>query len=176
MVVDEAYREYMNPADLPDTLGLLPRFPNLIVTRTFSKAYGLAGLRVGYAVSHPYVADLLNRVRQPFNVSNLALTGALASLDDEDYLAQTRALNEAGMAQLKAACDALALNCLPSAGNVLCIDMPRPGQEIFLALLARGVIVRPVDNYNLPRFLRVSIGTQAENERFIQTLADVLAA
>jgi len=176
VVVDEAYREYMDPADLPDTLGWLERFPNLIVTRTFSKAYGLAGLRVGYAVSHPHVADLLNRVRQPFNVSNLALVGALASLDDEEYLVRARTLNEAGMAQLKAACDALELSCLPSAGNFLCIDMQRPGQEIFLALLARGVIVRPVDNYNLPRFLRVSIGTQPENERFIQTLAEVLAA
>jgi len=175
VVVDEAYREYMDPADLPDTLAWLERFPNLIVTRTFSKAYGLAGLRVGYAISHPQVADLLNRVRQPFNVSNLALVGALASLDDEEYLAQARALNEAGMARLKAACDALELSYLPSAGNFLCIDMKRPGQEIFLALLARGVIVRPVDNYNLPRFLRVSIGTKQENERFIQTLAEVLA-
>ena len=175
VVVDEAYREYMDPADLPDTIAWLEQFPNLIVTRTFSKAYGLAGLRVGYGVSHPQVADLLNRVRQPFNVSNLALAGALASLDDDDYLQQTRALNERGMARLRAACDALDLNCLPSAGNFLCIDMQRPGQQVFTALLARGVIVRPVGNYNLPQFLRVSVGTEQENERFIQALAEVLA-
>jgi histidinol-phosphate aminotransferase len=174
VVVDEAYREYMDAGELPDTIAWIERFPNLIVTRTFSKAYGLAGLRIGYAISHPQVADLLNRVRQPFNVSTPALRGALAALADEEYLQRSHALNKKGMVQLRAGCDDLGLNYLPSAGNFLCIDVKRPGQEVFIALLSKGVIVRPVDNYGLSQFLRVSIGTRQENERFMRTLAEIL--
>ena len=175
VVVDEAYGEYVDPAaDCADALRWLDRFPNLIVTRTFSKAYGLAGLRVGYAISHPVVADLLNRVRQPFNVNSLALVAATVALDDVDHLQRIQALNRAGMQQLQEACRRLGLSGLPSVGNFLCVDVGRSGREVFLALLKRGVIARPVDNYGLPRFLRISIGTEAENTRLIEALTAVL--
>lgn len=175
VVVDEAYFEYVEAdVDCPNALRWLDRFPNLIVTRTFSKAYGLAGLRVGYAVSHPQVADLLNRVREPFNVNSLALVAATAALDDVTHLERSRAVNRAGMKQLRNACRQLGLSWLPSAGNFLCVDVGRPGREVFLELLKRGVIARPVDNYGLPNFLRISIGTDAENARLIEALNDVL--
>lgn len=175
VVMDEAYSEYVEAsADCPDTLRWLDRFPNLIVTRTFSKAYGLAGLRVGYAVSHPRIADLLNRVRQPFNVNSLALAAATAALDDTEHLERGKALNRAGMNQMQDACRRLRLSSLPSAGNFLCVNVGRPGREVFLALLKQGVITRPVDNYGLPQCLRISIGTEAENTRLIETLSDVL--
>ena len=175
VVVDEAYGEYVDAeADCPDALRWLDRFPNLIVTRTFSKVYGLAGLRVGYAVSHPQVADLLNRVREPFNVNSLALVAAAAALDDVEHLKRSKALNRAGMKQLQEACRQLGLNWLPSVGNFLCVDMGRPGREVFLELLKHGVITRPVDNYGLPRFLRISIGSEVENARLIDALTDAL--
>ncbi len=175
VVVDEAYHEYVETeADCPNTLNWLDRFPNLIVTRTFSKAYGLAGLRVGYAVSHPQVADLLNRVRQPFNVNNLALVAAAAALDDIEHLEHSLATNRAGMKQLRDACRQWGLTWLPSAGNFLCVDMGQPGREVFVELLKRGVITRPVDNYGLPRYLRISIGTEAENTRLIEAMHGVL--
>jgi len=175
VVVDEAYGEYVVPeADCPNALRWIDRFPNLIVTRTFSKAYGLAGLRIGYAVSHPQVADLLNRVRQPFNVNSLALVAAAAALDDVDHLERSRALNQAGMQQWQDACRQWSLRWLPSVGNFLCVNVGRSGREVFLELLKRGVIARPVDNYGLPDYLRISIGTEAENARCIAALGDVL--
>ena len=175
VVVDEAYFEYVEAdADCPNALLWLDRFSNLIVTRTFSKAYGLAGLRVGYAVSHPQVADVLNRVRQPFNVNSLALVAAAAALDDAEHLQQSKALNRAGMAQLQQACRQFGLSWLPSVGNFLCVNMSRPGREVFLALLKHGVIARPVDNYGLPDYLRISIGAEAENARLIEVLGEVL--
>ena len=175
IVVDEAYFEYVDPEqDCPDSLNWLGYFPNLVVTRTFSKAYGLAGLRVGYAVSDPQVADLLNRVRAPFNVNSLALAAATAALDDAEHLQRSKAVNRAGIASLLAFCRQHGLGWLPSAGNFLCIDVGRSGREVFLELLKRGVITRPVDNYGLPHFLRISIGTEAENARLLAALADVL--
>ncbi len=175
VVVDEAYHEYVEAeADCPNALNWLDRFPNLIVTRTFSKAYGLAGLRVGYAVSHPQVADLLNRVRQPFNVNSLALVAAAAALDDVEHLDRGRATNRTGMKQLQDACRQWGLSWLPSAGNFLCVDLNQPGREVFVELLKRGVIARPVDNYGLPRHLRISIGTEAENARWIEAMHGIL--
>jgi histidinol-phosphate aminotransferase len=175
VVMDEAYFEYVEvETDCPSALRWLDRFPNLVVTRTFSKAYGLAGLRVGYAVSHPQVADLLNRVREPFNINSLALAAATAALDDSEHLERSRATNRAGMKQLRDAFQQLGLVCLPSAGNFLCVDVGRSGREVFLELLRRGIIARPVDNYGLPRFLRISIGTEAENVRMIKALCDML--
>ena len=175
VVVDEAYVEYVEAEmDCGSALNWLDRFPNLVVTRTFSKAYGLAGLRVGYAVSHPQIADLLNRVRQPFNVNSLALVAATAALNDIDHLQRSQAVNRAGMAQLQAACRQWGLNWLPSAGNFLCVEIGRSGREIFMELLKRGVITRPVDNYGLPHYLRISIGTEAENARWIEAMHDVL--
>jgi histidinol-phosphate aminotransferase len=174
VVVDEAYTEYVETIDYPNTIPWVERFPNLIVTRTFSKAYGLAGLRVGYAVSHPHVANLLNRLRQPFNVNSLAQVAAVAALDDTEHLQRSRQLNREGMALLRGAFDEMGLRYLPSVGNFLCVDMGRPGLEVFQALLRRGVIVRPVGNYDLPSFLRMTIGTERENRRLINALQEVL--
>lgn len=176
VVVDEAYLEYVEAdMDCPNALNWFDRFPNLVVTRTFSKAYGLAGLRVGYAISQPAVADLLNRVREPFNVNSLALVAATAALDDSEHLEYGKAVNRDGMQRLLTFCRQRGLAWLPSAGNFLCIDVGRPGREVFLELLKRGVITRPVDNYGLPQFLRISIGSAAENRRLIEALGEVLS-
>lgn len=174
VVVDEAYHDYVERADFPDASRWLSRFPNLIVTRTFSKAYGLAGLRVGYSLSQPAVADLLNRVRQPFNVNSPALAAAQAALEDRDYLARSRAVNRTGMEYLRESLEGFGFAVLPSVGNFLCVELDRPGQTLFQALLRKGVIVRPVDNYGLENFLRISIGTEAENRRLVEALGQVL--
>jgi histidinol-phosphate aminotransferase len=171
VVLDEAYAEYVEHPDYPDALAWLRRFPNLIVTRTFSKAYGLAGLRVGYALSSPAIADLLNRVRQPFNVNSLAQAAACAALDDVEYLARSRAVNRSGLAQLRSGLQDLGFSALPSVGNFLCVDCGTEARPLFEALLRQGVIVRPIDNYGLPRHLRVSVGLEAENARFLEALA-----
>lgn len=175
VVVDEAYFEYVDAPDYPDCMAWLSDFPNLIVTRTFSKAYGLAGLRVGYAVSSPSIADLLNRVRQPFNVNSPALEAAKAALDDNEHLTHSVNLNRAGLLQL---CDALAereLSFIPSVGNFVTVDIAKPAAPIYDALLRQGVIVRPVGNYGLPNHLRVTVGTEEENRIFLDALDRVLA-
>ena len=174
VVLDEAYIEYAEGDELPDGLAFLAQYPNLVVSRTFSKAYGLAALRVGYAFSSPTVADVLNRVRQPFNVNSLAQAAACAALADSDYLARSRALNDAGMAQLEAGFRALDLNWIPSRGNFIAVDLGRDAAPINQGLLQEGVIVRPVAGYGMPTFLRVSIGTEAENARFLAALTRVL--
>jgi histidinol-phosphate aminotransferase len=174
-VLDEAYFEYVTNKDGINSIDWLLTNPNLIITRTFSKAYGLAGLRVGYSLSSPEIADILNRVRQPFNNNALALVAAEAALDDEDYLQQTIAVNGQGMADLTAGFKALGLEWIPSAGNFVSVDLKRPGLPIYEALLRKGVIVRPVANYGLPNHLRISIGTQAENQFFLKALAETLA-
>jgi histidinol-phosphate aminotransferase len=175
VVIDEAYYEYAESPDYASVVPWLDRWPILVVVRTFSKAYGLAGLRVGYALSHPKVADVLNRVRQPFNVNSLALSAAEAALDDSEFLSASRAVNRQGAVQLQAACERLGLTVLPSAANFLCIDLARPSAPIFERLLQRGVIVRPIAGYGLPNALRVTIGTSAENQHFITALTEVLA-
>ena len=174
VVVDEAYFEYVEQADYPDASTWLARFPNLIVTRTFSKAYGLAGLRVGYALSHPEVAGLLNRVRQPFNVNSIAQAAALATLDDVDYLHQCVLANREGMAQLVAGFETLGLSYINSVGNFVAVDTGRSGVDVFEALLQKGVIVRPVANYGMPNHLRVTVGHSDENARFLGALEQVL--
>jgi histidinol-phosphate aminotransferase len=176
VVLDEAYIEYAAGDELPDGLKYLAQYENLLVSRTFSKAYGLASLRVGYAVSSAQVADVLNRVRQPFNVNSLALAAACAALEDADYLAQGRELNDAGMAQLEDGLRALGLSWIPSKGNFIAVDFARDTAAINQALLQAGVIVRPVAGYGMPNFLRVSIGLPAENARFLEALAKVLSA
>ncbi len=175
VVVDEAYVEYVAEPGFPDASRWLAEFPNLIVTRTFSKAYGLAGLRVGYALSHPCVADMLNRVRQPFNVNSIALAAALAALDDADHLQRSVELNRAGMAQLRAGFDALGVRHLPSAGNFVLIDCGRPAPPVYEKMLRQGVIVRPVGNYQLPNHMRITIGTREQNERMLAALRQALA-
>jgi histidinol-phosphate aminotransferase len=169
VVLDEAYGEYLPPQDRFDTVTWLERFPNLLVSRTFSKAYGLAGLRVGYALGHPGVIDLMNRVRHPFNVNLPALAAAEAALDDEEFLARSYALNQAGMAQLVAGLAALGVETVPSKGNFLLAKIG-DAKRINAELLRRGVIVRPVAGYGLPEFLRVSVGLAGQNARFLEAL------
>jgi len=178
VVLDEAYVEYMEPALRAPALQWLEEFPNLILTRTFSKAYGLAGLRVGYAVCRPEVADLLNRVRQPFNVNSLALAAATAALDDADFLAETKRVNDAGMTQLTEGFRRLGLTWIPSAGNFVAVRVDEQGDAmpVFQALLRQGVIVRPVANYAMPEYLRVSIGLPDQNEKCLSALGGILGA
>ncbi len=175
VVLDEAYNEYLAPELRFDSIELVRSYPNLIVSRTFSKAYALAGLRVGFAVSHPEVADMLNRVRQPFNVSVPAQAAAIAALNDTEFLQRSYELNRQGLAWLTRAVEELGLEYVPSYGNFLLIrvgDAPR----VNLELLRRGVIVRPVAGDGLPEWLRVTVGLEPENERFVATLREVLAA
>ena len=169
VVLDEAYGEYLPPAERCDTAAWLARFPNLLISRTFSKAYGLAGLRVGYGLGSADVIDLLNRVRQPFNVNAPALAAAEAALDDSEFLARSYALNSAGMAQLVSGLDALGVDTVPSKGNFLLAKVG-DAARINAELLARGLIVRPVANYGLPEFLRVSVGLAGQNARFLEAL------
>ena len=178
VVVDEAYNEYLDPALRCPSIAWLARFPNLIVTRTFSKAYGLAGLRVGYAVCRPEVAALLDRVRQPFNVNNLAIAAAVAALADQDFVRESYALNVAGMAQLLDGCRRLGLTWIPSHGNFVSVEIPRAGNDsragaVYQKLLRQGVIVRPLANYGMPDHLRVTIGLARENARFLEALEAV---
>ncbi|MEC8810618.1 MAG: histidinol-phosphate transaminase [Alcanivorax sp.] len=175
VVLDEAYIEYVDTAtDALDGLDYLPQYPNLIVTRTFSKAYGLAALRVGYSVSHPQIANLLNRVRQPFNVDSFALAGACAALNDAEYLQRSRLVNRQGMAQFVEAFERLGLDFIPSAGNFITVHFAVDGAEIYQKLLREGVIVRPLVNYGMPHSLRISIGLPQENQRCIEALQRVL--
>jgi histidinol-phosphate aminotransferase len=184
VVLDEAYFEFaydngenQNPLagkEYPNGIEWLQTFPNLVVTRTFSKAYGLAGLRVGYSVSHPQVADVLNRVRQPFNVNSLALLAAEVALDDQDYLLQGIKNNATGMTQLVSAFDEMQLGYIPSVGNFVCVNVGENAMSVYDRLLYEGVIVRPVANYEMPEYLRVTVGTHDENVRFINALKKVL--
>ncbi|OPX56090.1 histidinol-phosphate aminotransferase [Oceanospirillum multiglobuliferum] len=174
VVLDEAYTEYVSEAEFPNGITLLNDYPNLVVTRTFSKAYGLAGLRVGYSVSNPQVADILNRIRQPFNVNMMAQEAAIAALADTDYLRKGVELNQQGMAYLESEFKRLGLSYIPSVGNFVCVDVGRPAGPVDQALLHEGVIVRPVGAYQMPNHLRISIGTMAENQRFIEALEKVL--
>ena len=174
VVVDEAYCEYVEHEDYPNCVSWVAHYPNLIVTRTFSKAYGLAGLRVGWAVSHPGIAELLNRVRQPFNLNALAQAGASAALQDTSHLARTLDVNRAGRSQLQEAFASLGLEYIPSVANFVAVDVGRSAAGVYQGLLREGVIVRPVANYGLPNHLRVTVGQEPENARFVAALASVL--
>jgi histidinol-phosphate aminotransferase len=173
VVLDEAYGEYLPQELQSDALVWLARFPNLIVTRTFSKAYGLAGLRVGYALASAAVADMLNRVRQPFNVNSLALAAATAALNDDEFIARSYALNQLGMRQLTQGLHLLNIDYIPSYANFLAIRIGN-ATAMYRRLLEHGVIVRPIGNYGMPEYLRVSIGLAAENNQFIQALEDAI--
>jgi len=175
VVLDEAYHEYSIASGVPDGTRWLARHPNLVITRTFSKAFGLAGLRVGYALSHADIANLLNRVRQPFNVSVPALAAAAAALDDREHLDATLALNRQGLARLREGLLALGLSVLPSAANFVLCDLGRPAAAVNDALLRQGVILRPVGNYGLPNHLRITTGTAEQNERVLAAMAAALA-
>ncbi len=170
LVVDEAYYDYVGEADYPSCVDWVARFPNLIVTRTFSKVHGLAGLRVGFAVSDPAVAEILNRVRQPFNVNGVAMAAATAALDDRGHVARSVAHNRAELTCLKAGFDRLGLDYIPSVGNFVCVDVGPRAAEIYSILLKQGIIVRPVEAYGMPTHLRVTAGLEAENSRFLDEL------
>lgn len=178
VVLDEAYNEYLDADQQYDAIAWVRRYPNLMVSRTFSKAYGLAGLRIGYAVAQPELTDLLNRIRQPFNVNSVAQAAAIAALADTDFLHRSAQLNRSGKRQLTEAFDRLGLEYVPSSGNFVLVrvgDDDGAGARVNLALLKQGVIVRPVGNYNLPRWLRVTIGLAEENAAFIAALERALA-
>lgn len=177
IVLDEAYNEYLQGDQQADSASWVARHPNLLVSRTFSKAYGLAGLRVGYGIADLAVADMLNRVRQPFNVNSIAQAAALAALADADYVAESARLNREGLVQLMRGLDALGLTYMPSHANFLLVRVTgdRAGAApVYEALLRSGVIVRPVANYGLPDWLRVTVGLPEENARFLTALAATL--
>jgi histidinol-phosphate aminotransferase len=179
VVLDEAYNEYLKPDQQYDAIAMARHYPNLIVSRSFSKAYGLAGLRLGYAVSQAAITDLMNRIRQPFNVNSLAQAAAIAALQDLEFLAEGARINALGYTQLTQAFTQMKLHFLPSAGNFILVkvgDDDGAGVRINTELLQRGVIVRPVGNYGLPQWLRISIGLPEENAAFIQALQQALAA
>jgi histidinol-phosphate aminotransferase len=179
VVLDEAYTEYLNDDQRYDSLSWTERFPNLLVTRTFSKAFGLAGLRVGFGVASPALTGLIGRVRAAFNVNALAQAAAIAALDDNAFLQQSRQLNSQGYAQLTAAFDSAGLEYIPSFGNFVMVrmgDAADAGQRISGALMRRGVIVRPLASYGLPQWLRITIGLPEENQRLIDELGAIRAA
>ncbi len=173
VVLDEAYNEYLPPAERVDTAAWIADFPNLVVTRTFSKIFGLAGLRVGYALASAEIADLINRVRQPFNVNNLAIAAAIAALDDHLFVAESYELNRRGMEQLVSGLKRLGLEHIPSHGNFVTFKAG-DGAAVNQKLLKQGVIVRPIGGYGLPEWLRVTIGTEPENARFLEALEKAL--
>ncbi len=178
VVLDEAYNEYLPVECRYDSVSWLKEFPNLIISRTFSKAFGLASLRVGYALGAAPVIDMLNRVRQPFNVNSVAQAAAVAALQDADFVARTFALNRQGMAQLTAEFERLGLAYIPSFGNFVSFEIPQKVEQgamgVYRRLLEAGVIVRPIANYAMPAWLRVSIGLESENEKFLLALKQIL--
>jgi len=173
VVLDEAYNEYLPEANKADSIKWLKQFPNLLITRTFSKVYGLAGVRVGFGLTHPDVANLMNRVRQPFNVTSIGLVGALAALQDAEFVQKSYALNRAGMLQLTDGFRKLGIEYIPSYGNFINFrvqgDAPNT-PKIYQSLLQQGVIVRPLGIYEMPHHLRVTIGLESENKRFLESL------
>jgi histidinol-phosphate aminotransferase len=173
VVMDEAYAEYVEDDDYPDSLAAVREGRNIVVLRTFSKIYGLAGLRIGYGVAPPALVDLVDRVRQPFNVNSLAQAGALAALGDHAHVERSRACNREGMKHLRRACDRLGLEVVPSWANFLLVRVG-DGAGVYQKLLERGVIVRPMAVYGFPEHVRVTIGTAPENERFVAALTEVL--
>lgn len=174
VVLDEAYFEYVDAADCPDGITLLGRRENLAVMRTFSKAYGLAGCRVGYAVVPRYVATRIDTIREPFDVNQLGQVAALAALDDHGFIARSKAANAAVRARLCAGLSELGLRWWPSQANFVLFESPVPGADVDRELLHRGIICRPMRAYGLPDHLRVTVGTASQNERFLRALSEIL--
>ena len=174
IVLDEAYDEYLSAENKSEAIGWLSEFENLIISRTFSKAYGLAGLRIGFGLMHADVADMLNRVRQPFNVNSIAQVAAVASLADKDFVARSYAANQAGMVQMTQGLSELGLEYIPSHANFVSFKV-KNASKVNQQLLQNGVIVRPIANYEMPEYLRVSIGLFSENARFLSVLKTILS-
>ncbi len=175
VVLDEAYGEYLPDALRSPTVAWLAEFPNLIVSRTLSKAYGLAGLRIGFGLAHPEVAEIMNRVRQPFNVNHLAMVAACAALDDEAFIEESRRVNAAGLAQLARGFERLGLDYIPSVGNFITVRVG-DASRVYGGLLREGVIVRPIAGYGMPEHLRVTVGLPEHNTRLLAALERALAA
>jgi histidinol-phosphate aminotransferase len=178
VVLDEAYNEYLAPELQYDSIAWVRQYANLLVSRTLSKAYGLAGLRIGFAIAQPSITDLLNRIRQPFNVNSLAQAAAVAALNDSEFLRKSAQVNADGYRQLTQAFDAMGLEYVPSCGNFVLVKVGNDdgaGARVNLALLKQGIIVRPVGNYGLPQWLRISIGLPHENAAFLDALKKILA-
>lgn len=174
VVIDEAYYEYVDVKAYPNTINLQKRYKNLIITRTFSKLYGLAGLRIGYSISDPDIANLLHRVRLPFNANSMAMAAAIAALDDKEHQEKSLEVNKNGKIYLEQALTTMGFHFIPSAGNFLTIDVRQNGQHVFEALLREGVIVRPLLPYKMTNYIRVTIGLEDENQRFITALKKIL--
>lgn len=176
VVLDEAYYEYAEgEADYPNGLDFVRAGHNVVALRTFSKAYGLAGLRIGYGVMRPDIAQWINRTREPFNVNYMAQFAAVAALEDTEHVRRTMTMNEAGKQEFYAAFDALGLKYAPTFANFVWVDVGRDSKEVFNALLRRGVITRTGDIFGAPTHLRVTIGTPEENAKFLTALREVLA-
>ncbi len=173
VAVDEAYFEYVEEPEYASALDFLSEYPNLVITRTFSKIYGLAGLRMGYGVSSPAIADLLNRARQPFNTNLLAQAAAIAALGDAGFVAKSRETNRAGYGWLVGQLEKLGVFVIPGVGNFVSFRVD-DAMDVYEALLRQGVIIRPIEDYDLPGFLRVTIGSGEENARFIDALSRTL--
>jgi histidinol-phosphate aminotransferase len=177
VVIDEAYNEYLDPGLQYESTDWVRQYPNLLVSRTFSKAHGLAGLRVGFGIAQAPVTDMLNRIRQPFNVNSLAQAAAIAALNDEAFLQQTAKMNADGYRQLTQAFEAMGLEFVQSFGNFVLVKVGNDesaGARVNLELLKRGIIVRPVGGYGLPQWLRISIGLPEENTACVAALKEVL--
>jgi histidinol-phosphate aminotransferase len=174
VVLDEAYCEYVTAEDYSSAIPLMESHPNLIVLRTFSKIYGLAALRIGYGIGSPKVIDLLNRVRAPFNSSSVAQVAAIAALEDQRYVESCREKNRLGLEQVYKACEELGLFYYPSEGNFILIDMKRPGNEVFEELLKRGIIVRSGEALGFPTFIRITIGSEEQNNEIISALSELV--
>ena len=173
VILDEAYNEYLPPAQRYDSVSWLKKHSNLVISRTFSKAYGLAGLRVGYAMANEQIIDMMNRVRQPFNVNSIAQAAALAALQDTDFVTRTYNLNQQGMQQITAGLSKLGLSYIPSYGNFISFRIGG-ATAMYRRLLELGVIVRPVANYDMADYLRVSIGLEIENDKFLAALQQAI--
>lgn len=177
VVLDEAYYEYArDTGEYPRAIRMLDEFPNLFISRTFSKVWGLAALRIGYGIAHPEMAEWINRVRQPFSINRCAQSAALCALEDEQHLERSLTVTRDGLALLGNSLAEMGLTALPSLGNFVLFRTPVPGRGIARALLAFGVIVRPLDGYALPDWLRVTAGTDQQNRTFLTALARVLGA
>ncbi len=173
VVVDEAYCHYVRREDYPDAVRLLDEFPNVVAVRTFSKAYGLAGLRIGYGVARPEVAEVMNKVREPFNVNSLALVAAEAALGDTEHVERSVRINDEGREFFVRELAALGVPFVPTQGNFLMAEV-EDGEKVYESLLREGVIVRPVTGYGFPRHVRISIGTPEENRRVVEALAKIM--
>lgn len=174
VVCDEAYYEYVTEKDYPQTIPKISQYPNLIVTRTFSKAYGLAGLRLGYGVAHPQLVELINRVRQPFNLNHLAMVAGTLALSDQAFVEKSIDVNQQGKVQLYSGIQSLGLTYVPSVANFIMVNVKNEGAKMFQSLLEKGVIVRPLSPYDLSQTIRVSVGLEEENAHFLEAMKTVL--